>query len=133
MQLKIAVTCCAECGAAYDVDELRALELVESYGKEAKSVNAPRDAKPVAMHFEVRRCGACGQNFSTRVDGLDDMDLHMPANRYVELFGQDRVAHRIPAPGWLQVWGPTLTLLALCVGALLVATVGVVAILSWLP
>lgn len=125
--VQIAITACPECGAGYSLPELRRLQLLDSYGKTAKSVNDPRDAEPVAMRFELRRC-ECGEPFTTRVDGLDQLDLSMPAERYGELFGDDRMVHRLPVPTWLQVWAPTLTLLALVVVAVVVAAAGIVAV-----
>lgn len=83
--IPIAVTCCPECRAAYDLEELRELE---------ELARRERDG----MVFEDRRC-TCGAEFATRTDGLEDLQLYTRADDYLQNFGTDRI-HRVivPAP-----------------------------------
>lgn len=78
--IPIAVTCCPECRAAYDLEELRELEDV---GRRERD----------GMVLESRRC-QCGAEFSTRTDGLEQLQLYTRADEYLATFGTDR-AHRV--------------------------------------
>lgn len=106
--IQIAIACCPTCSTGYDLDELR--ELAECGRKE-------RDDGAI---FEVRRCH-CGAEFSTRVDGLDELNLWRNADDYLGSFGTQR-AHRAvdaaePRRGYLDIvaiW-VALTFLALLI------------------
>lgn len=106
----IAITCCAECGMSYDIEEWQALEL-----------DGEKRTKDPAMHFELRCCAVCRHVISTRVDGLDGLDLFMSADAYAEAFGASR-QHRVmyPEPTWRELYSPTLNAIAMALVALLV-------------
>ena len=114
----IAIACCSECFVSFDLDEWRALELVG----EKRTEDPP-------MHFEKRKCAQCGHVVSTRVDGLEDMDLYMPQDRYAELFGSGRRGFAI-APSWWQTWGPTVTLAGIIGVAVVLVAVVVLALVG---
>lgn len=115
--IPIAIACCPECSAGYDLGELR--ELPELGRRE-------RDDGAV---FELRRCH-CGAEFSARVDGLEDLDLWRDADAYMGSFGTQR-SHRVVDLTPRRRWTEALDRVALWVAVVGLSLCVLASALGW--
>ncbi len=121
--VQIAITCCPECYASFDLDEWRGLKLLGETVSDKGS-------------FEKRGCSLCSAEVSARVDGLDDLNLWVSAESYTGMFPtSDRafvraielrptLRERLRNIDWSgpRTWGPGLGL-AIAVWAAIVLTI----------
>ena len=121
MMIAIPITSCAECHEAFSLSEWRALEpwifSGERHGDQVDIGKGPS---------ETRRCN-CDAKLSARVEGLDELDLMMPAERYAGLYPQaGRVPELVAAPSWWRRWSQVLTMAAIAVVAVAAAALVVI-------